>query len=259
MRFGIVGDPVMHSRSPVIHSSGFEVHDIDASFDFIPTPKNGFRAIEMMLRSGELTGVSVTMPHKGDAYDAVDVRTDLAQRTGAVNTITADNGVLTGTNTDVAGVRFAVGAAGAEQGPVHVVGAGGAAAAAIVGLGGRHLFVSARDAGDAHAVLERTGTKGTVVPWADGVAGSVVVNATPLGMHGESLPEDVLVVASAVVDMAYGSNETPAIAYAVAHGLGHADGIDMLVGQALEAFTLFTGAEAPLNRFYEAARRDLRT
>jgi shikimate dehydrogenase len=103
-------------------------------------------------------------------------------------------------------------------------------------------------------VLSRTGVKGVVVPWAEGVAGAVVVNATPIGMHGEELPPGVIAVASAVIDMAYGSTETAAIAYATAQGLGHADGIDMLVGQALEAFTLFTGAEAPIEAFYEAAR-----
>lgn len=256
MRFGIVGDPVMHSRSPAIHSAGFAAVGIDASFEFLPTPSDGFDAIETMLRSGELDGVSVTMPHKANAYEAVDLRTDVAQRTGAVNAVTARGGDLSGTNTDVAGVRFAVGVAGAELGPVLVLGAGGAAAAAIVALEGRRLFVSARSEDHAHAVLARTGIEGTVLPWAEGAAGSVVVNATPLGMHGESLPEGVLVAASAVIDMAYGDSETPACAYAIANGLWHADGLDMVVGQALEAFTLFTGRNAPLGVFYDAARGD---
>lgn len=256
MRFGIVGDPVMHSRSPAIHSAGFVANGIDASFEFLPTPSDGFDLIERMLRSEELDGVSVTMPHKANAYQAVDLHTDLAQRTGAVNTITTRNGALVGTNTDVAGARFAVGVASAEVGPVLVLGAGGAAAAAIVALEGRRLFVSARSEDRAHAVLGRTGVQGTVVPWAEGVAGSVVVNATPLGMHGESLPDGVLGVASGIIDMTYGDSETPACAYAIANGLRHADGLDMVVGQALEAFTLFTGLNAPLDVFYSAARGD---
>jgi shikimate dehydrogenase len=254
MRFGVVGDPVMHSRSPAIHSAGFELMGIDASFDHLPTPLHDFDTIEALLRSGELAGVSVTMPHKANAYAAVDVRTELAERTGAVNTITTRRGMLTGTNTDVAGVRFSIGVAGAEEGPVLVLGAGGAAAAAIVALEGRSLFVSARTDADAFNVLARTSMEGTVVPWSEGVAGSAVVNATPLGMHGEELPHNVLAVASAIIDMAYGPSETQACAYAAAQGLGHADGLDMLVGQAIEAFELFTGTEAPLDRFYEAAR-----
>jgi shikimate dehydrogenase len=254
MRYGIVGDPVSHSRSPAIHTAGFRIRDIDARFDFIPTPIDDFESVEATLRSGDLAGVSVTMPHKTHAYEAVDVRTALADRTHAVNTITAEDGVLSGTNTDVAGVRFAVTAADAASGPALVLGAGGAAAAALVALDGRRMFVSARDQHAAGAVIVRTSVDGVVVPWGEGVAGAAVVNATPIGMHGEDLPFGVLAVASAVIDMAYGPNETPAVAYAAAQGLGHADGIDMLVGQALEAFTLFTGAEAPIEAFYEAAR-----
>jgi shikimate dehydrogenase len=254
MWFGIVGDPVMHSRSPAIHSAGFLAKGIDASFEFITTPIDGFGAVEAMLRSGGLDGVSVTMPHKANAYEAVDVRTDLAARTGAVNTITVTDGVLTGTNTDVAGVFFAMEIAGSVSGPVLVLGAGGAAAAALVALEDRSIFISARDGRSASAVSARTGIEARVVPWAEGVAGCVVVNATPIGMHGEMLPIGVLSVASAVVDMAYGPSETPACAYAAAHGLGRADGLDMVVGQAIEAFRLFTGAEPPVDVFSEAAR-----
>ena len=166
----------------------------------------------------------------------------------------AVDGVLAGTNTDVAGVRFALDAAEASEGPVLVLGAGAAAAAAVVALEGRRMYVSSRDERAASAVLARTGSKGTVVPWTEGVAGSVVVNATPVGMHGEELPLGVLAVASAIIDMAYGSEETPAIAYAGSHRLSHADGLDMLVGQAVEAFELFTGAEPPIDAFYQAAR-----
>ncbi len=77
---------------------------------------------------------------------------------------------------------------------------------------------------------------------------------TLLAILGFFILHGVIAVASAVIDMAYGSTETAAIGYATAQGLGHADGIDMLVGQALEAFTLFTGEEAPVEAFYEAAR-----
>jgi shikimate dehydrogenase len=254
VRLGVVGDPVLHSRSPAIHTAGFRFRGIEATFDFIPTPIDGFDGVEAMLREGDLVGVSVTMPHKTHAYDAVDARSDVALRTRAVNTITADDGVLSGTNTDVEGVRFSVDVADAGVGPVLVLGAGGAAAAALVALEGRRMFVSARNANAAGALLERTQVSASVVPWSEGVSGAVVVNATPIGMHGEELPHGVLASASAIIDMAYGSDETPACAYAAAKGLGRADGLDMLVGQAIQAFTLFTGADAPIDVFYEAAR-----
>jgi shikimate dehydrogenase len=254
MRFGIVGDPVSHSRSPAIHTAGFALRGIQATFDFLPTPAGEFGIVEAMLRSGDLNGVSVTMPHKANAYEAVDIRTDLAERTGSVNTVTARNGELTGTNTDVAGVKFSVAVANAEEGPVLVLGAGGAAAASLVALAGRQIFVSARDGDRASEVLARTGVAGSTVTWGEGVAGSLVVNATPIGMHGGALPDGVLVAASAVLDMAYGAEETDACRYAREHGIGCADGLDMLVGQAIEAFALFTGSEPPIDAFYEAAR-----
>ena len=234
--------------------AGFKFRGIDATFDFIPTPIDGFDDVEARLRSGDLVGVSVTMPHKAHAYEAVDGLSDIAKRTNAVNTITVVDGVLRGTNTDVGGVRFAVDAADATEGPVLVLGAGAAAAAAVVALEGRRTYVSSRDERAASSVLARTGSNGRVVPWAEGVAGSVVVNATPVGMHGEELPPGVLAVASAIIDMAYGADETPAITYADSHRLSHADGLDMLVGQAVEAFELFTGAEPPIDAFYQAAR-----
>ena len=254
MRFGIVGDPVNHSRSPAIHTAGFQARGIDATYEYLPTPLGEFATVESMLRSGGLDGVSVTMPHKANAFAAVDTRTELANRTGAVNTIISNDGILTGTNTDVAGVRFSIDVVKALDGPVLVLGAGGAAAAAIVALEDRQVFVSARDRRDAASVLGRTGVEGIVIPWSQGVAGSVVVNATPVGMHGEKLPAAPLAVASALIDMAYGDGETPACTYATSSGINYADGIDMLVGQAVEAFTLFTGTDVPVDVLYDAAR-----
>ncbi len=247
MRFAIVGDPVDHSLSPVIQQAGFDALGIDAEYTRLRVERGAFDRVVTMLRTGDLDGVNVTMPHKGDAFAAVDVRTDVAARTGAVNTITVrPDGALVGTNTDVAGVNHALSIidTGAST-PVLVLGGGGAAAAAVVACSSRPIFVATRRRDAAAAVLRTTATTGTYLHWGQGVAGAVVVNATPLGMHGESLPEPTLATASALIDMTYGSGITPACAWASEHGIPLADGLDMLLGQAYAAFETFTGQPAP--------------
>lgn len=256
MKFGVVGDPVEHSRSPAIHNAAYAALGIDAVYVLLETPTDAFASIVGRLRSGDLDGVNVTMPHKGNAYDAVDHHTEGALRTGAVNTITVTQEGLVGTNTDIAGVRHAFDVADPDDAaPVLVLGAGGAASAALVATEQRDLFVSARSTGAADAARARTNVTGNIVPWGDPVPGAVVVNATPLGMHGEHLPPAVIEAASGLIDMTYGASPSPGISLAVARGLPHADGLDMLIGQAIEAFTIFTGIEAPTQVIIEAARR----
>lgn len=255
MRFAIVGDPVDHSRSPAIHNAAFAALGIDATYDFLRTPADSFAEVVDQLRSGALTGVNVTMPLKAAAFEAVDIRSPLAERTRAVNTITKQGSSLFGTNTDVAGVEHAFNVTGVpDDSALLLLGAGSAAGAAVVAAEGRPLFVSSRSPASGEALLSRTGATGVVVPWGEGVAGSVVVNATPLGMHGESLPLAPLATCAAFIDMTYGTTDPPSVALVRGQGLPVADGLDMLVGQALEAFTVFTGRPAPAHAIESAAR-----
>lgn len=238
-----------------MHNAGFAALGVEAEYSFLATKESEFGSVVDALRSGDLDGVNVTMPHKHIAYRSVDDRSDLAERTGAVNTIVGRDGVLFGTNTDVAGVTHALHQAKVDEiTPVLILGAGGAAAAAVVAAGDREVFVSTRSSDAASDMLERTHKVGHVVDWGEGVAGAAVINATPLGMHGEPLPASVLDAASAIVDMTYGSGQSQAISYALDRDLPHADGLDMLIGQALEAFTVFTGLPAPQDVIAQAAR-----
>ncbi|KAA3636816.1 MAG: hypothetical protein DWP92_08960 [Armatimonadetes bacterium] len=249
-RFAIVGDPVMHSMSPAIHTAGYAAYDIDAVFEHLPTTADQFGRVVAALRAGELAGVNVTMPHKERAFAAVDDLDEVARRSRAVNTIVVNDGRLVGYNTDVVGVQVAGTQAGfSDSAPVLVLGAGGAAAAAVVAMADRSLFVSARNQPDARELLERTLTEATVVSWGEGVAGAIVVNATPLGMRGEELPGDVLVVGSGLLDMTYGQGQTTACELYRRLGLPCADGFDMLVAQAGSAFELFTGIAPDLDIF----------
>ena len=181
------------------------------------------------------------MPHKAAAHASVDRRSEAARRTGAVNTIVVADGELVGHNTDAAGVAYALGKTGDEPSTVLLLGSGGAAAAALLGIGDREVVVSARNEQQAADLLERTGVEGSTAAWGTAIQGAAVINATPLGMDGENLPDGVVERAGALVDMAYGAGMTPAVRDAVNIGLPYADGIDMLVGQAVEGFELFTG------------------
>ncbi len=255
MRFAVVGDPVEHSRSPAIHNAGFVSLGIDAEFDLWRVPADSFAEVESVLRSGELDGVSVTMPHKLSAFGAVDELSEAARRTGAVNTIVVRSGFLSGYNTDVAGVGYALDAVGsARESAVLLLGYGGAAAAALVAVEGREVSVSGRDPVRAQALIDRVGVVAGVVPWGTAVQSATVINSTPLGMNGEPLPDGVTERASALIDMTYGSRRSPALTDALAIGIPAADGITMLVGQAAEAFEIFTGQRASIFTLEEAAR-----
>ncbi|GMQ97523.1 MAG: shikimate dehydrogenase [Acidimicrobiia bacterium] len=256
MKFGIVGDPVEHSRSPAMHNAGFAALDLDATFEFVPTARDRFRDVEDRLRTGDLDGVSVTMPHKAHAFAAVDIADAPAAAAHAVNTIVSADEVLTGYNTDIDGVRFSIEKLGLPADtPVLLLGHGGAAAAALVGLAeSRPVSISARQSAPAIALARNIGIAMDFVEWGSSLPGSIVVNATPLGMHGEELPRGVVEDCSGLIDMTYGSSETPAIATARIKRLPHADGFDMLVGQAIAAFELFTGVAAPVEVLATAAR-----
>jgi shikimate dehydrogenase len=256
VRFAVIGSPVDHSLSPTIHSAGFARLGINATYERRDVAFDAFDSVVEALRSGEFDGVNITMPHKRHAFERSDVVSAPAEQTGAVNTMVLDpDGGIFGTNTDVDGVRaccekIAVG----DRSPVLILGAGGAAAAAVVAMAGTAIFLSSRDPANAEGLLRRVGIVGTVVPWGQGVPDSLVVNATPIGMHSERLPEQVIAAACGLLDMAYGPVVTPAVARCRHEGLPYADGIDMLVGQAVAAFELFTGSEAPVDAMDEAAR-----
>lgn len=255
MRFAVVGDPVEHSRSPAIHNAAFAARDIDAEFGWLQVRRGEFYRVVKALRSGELDGVSVTMPHKHAAYDVVDERSDSAMRTGAVNTIVVERNHLMGHNTDVAGVRHALdGLEPDTTAPILILGTGGAAAAALLAVDNRQVYLSGRSETRARSLTDRVGVDGTVVAWGEPVTMATVINATPLGMEGEDLPDGVVERAAALLDMTYGGQRSPAVAHALALGIPIADGLTMLTGQAAEAFELFTGQKPPTMTMEQAAR-----
>jgi shikimate dehydrogenase len=160
---------------------------------------------------------------------------------------------LAGWNTDVTALRAAL--AGLAGSVVMILGTGGAAAAAAAAAPGRPVLVAARRESAGHELAQRVDPGVTVVPWGAVVADAVVVNATPLGMQGESLPAGVVEAAAGLIDLAYGVEETPAVAVARSRGVPAIDGIALLVAQAAASFEIWTGRAAPRAVMEQAARQ----
>lgn len=256
MRLAVLGDPVAHSLSPALHGAALRELGIPGEYVAIRVDEDGLGRAVDDLRHGRLDGANVTMPHKALAANLCDERSEAARRTGAVNTLTRLGTSVVGHNTDVDGVRHAWNWGGLPTGtPVLVLGAGGAAAAALVASGPADLHLASRDPVRAAALVEGVAAAASVIHWGEAVAGAVVVNATPVGMRGEQLPEGVLASACGLLDMAYGPAPTPAITEAIERGLPHADGQMMLLGQAVESFRLWTGREAPVEAMRRAMTR----
>ncbi|MCJ7725677.1 MAG: hypothetical protein MUP76_04730, partial [Acidimicrobiia bacterium] len=201
------------------------------------------------LRAGRVDGANVTMPHKAAAAAMADFADALVTATGAANSLRRSPtapGMVEATNTDVGGLRTAAEAAGISlDGTFLVLGGGGAARAAVAAFGHARVLLSSRSPSSGPY---------PVLPWGDGWSGAVVVNATPLGMAGEALPEGVLDTAAGLIDMAYGATPTPAVAAGRRRGIPVADGLDVLVAQAAISFTWWTGLPAPLEVMQIAAR-----
>lgn len=249
MRLCLLGDPVAHSLSPAIHTAALTACGLQGEYTARRVGAVGFAAAIAEIRVGALDGANVTMPHKSAAHATCDAWSSEAERSGAVNTLALRDGHLMGWNTDVLGLRRLLG--DLPRAPVLVLGAGGAAAAALlaVGPGAR---VAARRGAAAAAIAARL--EATPHPWGVPLTGATVINATPLGMHGEPLPGGVVREASALVDLAYGPAPTPAVRMAAEHGIAVVDGQAVLVAQAADAFEIWTGMPAPVEVMAAAAR-----
>ena len=252
---GIIGDPVVHSRSPAIHNAAYAALDLDWVFVAFRVPAGSAAGALSGARLMGIAGLNVTMPHKTDAAEACDVLSPNAAALGAVNTVVVRDGVLTGDSTDGEGLVRALRDEGIDLGgsKILVLGAGGAGRAITQSLGasGARVTVAARrlDAAVAAAALAADGKAVDLERVGPAVAeADVVVNATPIGMRGEAPPfdPDLLIGRRLVLDTVYAPVETPLLAAARARSVPAANGLGMLVHQAALAFEAFTGVAAPL-------------
>jgi shikimate dehydrogenase len=270
----VIGAPVRHSLSPVVHNAAFAASGLDWTYlAFEVQPAALSDALDGVRALG-IAGLSVTMPHKEDVARLVDDLSDDARLLGAVNCVVNDKGRLVGHNTDGAGF---VGALGAELGVdprgkrCLVVGAGGAARAVVLALaraGAATVVVANRTRARAEEAAGLAGAAGRVAEPADVVAevalADVVVNATSVGMGlpgaaDVPFPPEALEPGQVVADIVYQPLVTPLVAAARARGVTAANGVSMLVHQAAVAFELWTGAPAPVDAMTAAVERTLAT
>jgi shikimate dehydrogenase len=260
---GVIGDPVRHSLSPAIHNAAFAALGLDWVYVAFPVPRGRGAAAVAAARDLGLAGLNVTMPHKEDVAAACDDLTPDAAALRSVNTVVSrPGGRMLGDSTDGPGFLAALAEEGIAVGGRRtlVLGAGGAARAVVLALGraGASVVVAARrlEAAAAAALLAPSG-RPVALEAVDGEVGGadLVVNATPLGMAGEGPPLDAarLRPGQVVVDLVYHPVETPLLAAARATGARTSNGLGMLVHQAARAFSLWTGAEAPLATMRQAA------
>jgi shikimate dehydrogenase len=250
--FALVGDPIEHSLSPLIHETAFEMTGLEGDYVAI---RGGIADLEGLIRrlvSADLNGLNVTMPLKRVAMERSQALTPEAQGSGSVNALRIRTGILEGHSTDVVAFRQ-IYQGMKPTGPLLVLGAGGAAGAALAAWPGSVAHVSTRHPGRAGGPSP-TGVDVVPIPWGEEVPGALVVNATPLGMAGESLPERVLEAAEGMVDLPYGSGMTPASRWMAARGKPVADGIEFLVRQAAAAFEWWTGVAVDSTGLESVAR-----
>lgn len=270
---GLIGDPVAHSRSPLIHNAAFAHLGLDVRYELWPTGAHELAARVQTLRAPGVLGANVTLPHKRAVMALLDRIDPQAELIGAVNTIVrAPDGALTGFNTDAPGfladLRDTLGyvPAGRAAAILGASGAARAAAAALIGAGCSALVVVNRTleraeellaellaASERDPLLLAAAPDDPELPELLGQAG-LLVNATSLGWHADEtpLPAALIPPGALVYDMVY--RETRLLRDAAARGARTADGLGMLVHQAALAFERWTGRPAPLEVMRAAAR-----
>jgi shikimate dehydrogenase len=259
----VIGDPIAHSLSPVIFNAAFEAAGLDGGFVAHQVPAGETARALDGVRAMGIAGLSVTMPHKDAVFAAVDEVTPEARVLGAVNCVVNRDGHLIGHNTDGAGLVAALGTEGVsvEGERCVVLGAGGAARSVIAALArsGAEVTVVNRSIDRARAAAALAGERGRVGEQGDVATAAIVVNATSVGMGGEGLivPADLIAPGQVVVDLVYHPIETPLLTAARSCGARAIDGVGMLVHQGALAFTLWTGAEPPIQVMNGAARAAL--
>ncbi|MFN0023237.1 MAG: shikimate dehydrogenase [Parvularculaceae bacterium] len=254
-RAGMLGWPVAHSLSPLIHTTWAAREGIDAGYDPIAVaPDDGaFRGAIERLRNEGYRGVNVTLPHKERALKFADQASEEAIAAGAANMLTFTASGIAAGNSDIAGFAAAVMETGATPRAALILGAGGAARGVAIALsrrlGARSIVVANRTRARAEVVAALAG--GAAIDWsARGAALAdidLLVNTTSLGMTGEAaldLDLDALPRSALVADIVYAPLETPLLAAARARGHTTIDGLSMLMHQAAYGYRAWLGATA---------------
>ena len=249
----LIGWPAAHSRSPLIHHYWLRTLGIEGGYNIEAVPPEGFAEFVLNLSAHGFVGANITIPHKERALE-LSVPDARARAAGAANTLWYEDGVLRSTNTDIEGFidnldASAPGWDAAED--ALVLGAGGSARGVVFGLierGIKRVHLANRTMERAQTLVDQFGANVLPVAW-DAIGDllprcGLLVNTTSLGMHGQpALEIDIGLLPShaVVADLVYVPLETPLLAAARARGLKTADGLGMLLYQAVRGFEFWFG------------------
>jgi shikimate dehydrogenase len=250
-RYCVIGNPIAHSKSPLIHAAFAAQTGQDLTYDRELAPLDGFDMHVRSLIAAGVRGANVTVPFKLDAARLATQLSARAQAAGAVNTLSFIEGAIVGDNTDGPGlVADIVHNAGVDLTGKRVLllGAGGAARGVVLPLleaGAAGIVVANRTRATADALVATfADARVTACEYAD-VAGvfDVVVNATSASLAGSlpPVPARAFGAGTLALDMMYAAQPTPFMDFAAGHGAQVRDGLGMLVEQAAEAFALWRG------------------
>jgi len=255
-RAGIVGWPISQSLSPTMHAHWMAQYGIDAEYLPLGVPPEEFSERIVSLSESGFAGVNVTIPHKQAAYSLSSTLDADARAAGAVNLLIFQNEKIHGRNTDVSGFSAALndslGEGAARNGPVVLLGAGGAARAVVIALvknGAKEIRILNRTCARAEGLAKAVeGARIKVFEWGDWLPAfadaGLLVNTTSLGMVGKE-PLDIALEAlpaeTAVADIVYNPHKTALLRKASAQGLRTMDGLGMLMHQAAPAFAAWFG------------------
>jgi len=250
----LIGWPAAHSRSPLIHHYWLRQLGIEGGYSIEAVPPEGLAEFVLHLKTHGYVGANVTIPHKERALQLTEPD-ERARAVGAANTLYYDGDLLRSTNTDIEGFigNLDASAPGWDHSPHAVVlGAGGSSRAVVFGLlerGVQRIALANRSIERAEALRDLFGDRVVPIAWSDIPAAlpgaGLLVNTTSLGMKGQpplqidlsALPADAV-----VADLVYVPLETDLLAAAKARGLRTADGLGMLLHQAVRGFDLWFGA-----------------
>ena len=272
IKASVIGWPIQHSRSPIIHGYWIKKHGIAGSYDKHAVTPDALRSFVETLKHGEHVGTNVTMPHKETALAFVDETDDRVRRIGALNTIWRENGKLLATSTDGPGFlaniqhtqpHFAVGA-----GPVTILGAGGSTRAIIDELlrtGVDRIFVHNRTLNRAEALAEHFGTKVQALQpgkLEDALAQTgLLINTTSAGVTDNtqlSIPWPKLATNAVIADIVYTPLITPFLVEASTRGHAIVPGLGMLLHQAVVGFEKWFGVRPQVTQeLYDIVARDI--
>jgi 3-dehydroquinate dehydratase/shikimate dehydrogenase len=259
--YGIAGDPVSHSMSPWVMNSAFRRENVNAVY--LPLHAKSLEDLLSTVSDLPLDGLSVTMPYKQGVVEHLDNSDAVTQSTGACNTVVrAKDGRLFGFNTDVYGIVAAVESrVPLENARVLVLGAGGAARAAVFGFRAKGAEVSIlnRTPATAQTLAKQSGAKTVKRSELPKLAFDIIFNATPVGMGADKHTplEENEINTLWVFDSVYNPIETRLLKSAQAKGCGTISGAEMFVHQAARQFEIWTGKPAPIDGIRQVLLRQL--